>query len=210
VRRLAAALDCGGLPPRPLHVKLDAFPQNPRDPRSMEKWQHAPLHWFAEAGRYIITAGTYLKQPFFKLTRDLDDLQSLLFELANKSETILHAWSFFSNHYHLVVDSPSNPERLRDLVREFHSISAREINRRQEASGRRVWYQYWDTHLRSERAYFARLNYVNQNPVHHGIAMNACSYRWCSAAWFEANAKRSLLETLRQFDAERVKVVDDF
>lgn len=176
----------------------------------MEKWQHAPLHWFAEAGRYMITAGTYLKQLFFESDSDLDFLLNLMFELANKNQTALHAWSFFQNHYHLVVDSPSNAESLRDLIREFHSISARDINRRQEKSGRKVWYQYWDTHLTSERSYFARLNYVNQNPVHHGVVINAVSYRWCSAAWFEANAKRSLVEAVRQFDAERVNVVDDF
>jgi putative transposase len=176
----------------------------------MDYWPHAPLHWFKGEGNYILTGGTYLKQKFFTSDSDLDYLQDLMFDLAKKKQTSLRSWSFFPNHYHVVVESPPQASRLRELVREFHSITAHEINRRANSRGRKVWYQYWDTYLDDERAYLSRLNYVNQNPVHHGIVRLATNYRWCSAAWFEANAKRSFLETLREFDETRVSVKDDF
>ena len=35
------------------------------------------------------------------------------------------------------------------------------------------------------KSYLARLNYVHQNPVKHGLVRVANQYRWCSAAWLE-------------------------
>src|SRR6185295_13265442 len=37
------------------------------------------------------------------------------------------------------------------------------------ATGRQVWYNFWDTKLTFENSYLARLNYVHQNPVKHGL-----------------------------------------
>jgi putative transposase len=30
-------------------------------------------------------------------------------------------------------------------------------------------YEFWDTRLTFEKSWFARLNYVHQNPVKHGL-----------------------------------------
>src|SRR6266568_1178059 len=57
--------------------------------------------------------------------------------------------------------------------------------------GRRVWFQYHDTQLTFEKSYLARLKYVNENPVHHGIVLRATNYGWCSARWFEDHAERA-------------------
>ena len=48
-----------------------------------------------------------------------------------------------------------------------------------------IWHNFWDTELTYEKSYLARLNYVHQNAVKHGLVARACQYRWCSAAWFE-------------------------
>jgi REP-associated tyrosine transposase len=173
----------------------------------MDKRPHAPLHWFKREGHYMLTAGTYRKAKLFSTAADLDLLQNITFELAEKESVNLHSWNFFPNHYHLIVEAPPT---LPAFIRKLHSCSAREINARQQASGRQVWYQYWDTFLDNEKAYYSRMNYVNQNAVHHGIVQQATKYRWCSAAWLEANARRSFLETLRQFDATRISIRDDF
>src|SRR5205807_1735846 len=92
----------------------------------------------------------------------------------------------------------------------LHSDHAREINKLDNAVGRKVWFQFWDKHLTFERSYLARLNYVNQNPVHHGVAQLATNYRWCSAAWFESRASRAFAASVRRFKIDRVNVYDDF
>jgi putative transposase len=92
----------------------------------------------------------------------------------------------------------------------LHTTTAIELNKRDEAAGRRVWFQYWDSHVTFQPSYFARLKYVHQNPVHQGIVDNAESCRWCSASWFAGKAKRSFYRTVESFKIDRVNVPDDF
>src|SRR5512139_1162617 len=151
----------------------------------MTDWPHAPIHRFTEGGAYMVTAGTYRKLHHFGAAERLSFLQEQLLSLAHGHGLVLQAWAVFSNHYHFVAMAAANPSSIRDLIRQLHSISAREANRLDGTSGRQVWFEYWDTHLTFERSYLARLNYVLQNPVHHGVVPMASAYPWCSARWFE-------------------------
>jgi hypothetical protein len=45
-----------------------------------------------------------------------------------------------------------------------------------------------------EKSWLARLNYVHQNAVKHGLVPIAHQYPWCSAPWFETNARRRIRE----------------
>lgn len=77
----------------------------------MDKYPHAPLHWFKREGQYIITAGTYLKKMLFAADDDLDFLQSSMFEVAAKTSAELHSGPSFqiittssSTHHHILLD----------------------------------------------------------------------------------------------------------
>jgi putative transposase len=175
----------------------------------MEQWPHAPLHWFKGPGHYILTGGTYLKEHVFRSEAELDFLQASLFEFMQFADVKLHAWCFFPNHYHAVVQT-ENPSLLRESIRKLHSKTAVDINKQQRRPGRKVWFNYWDTFLDDERAYYSRVRYVTENAVHHGIVSTAAAYRWCSARWMIANSSKTYLETLRQFRSETVHVRDDF
>src|SRR6266702_717070 len=157
----------------------------------MTDWPHAPVHRLGEPGVYFVTAGTYHKEHFFRTDDQLDQLQTLLFRLSAMYGFPLHAWAIFSNHYHFIATAEHEPALLRLMISEFHSVSARELNRVNRLKGRRVWYQYWDKQLTFERSYLARLNYVHQNPVHHRRVLQATNYHWCSASWFEARGRRA-------------------
>jgi len=64
--------------------------------------------------------------------------------------------------------------------------------------------------LTFERSWLARLNYVHQNPVKHGVVPVANQYPWCSAAWFERTASPAQVKTIYSFKTDRVNVYDDF
>jgi putative transposase len=172
-------------------------------------WPHAPIHRFGEGGHYFITAGTNQKEPIFGGPEALDSLQSLLFENAHKHNCWLQSWSLFSNHYHLVI-SCDEGERLRRMIARLHTESAIEINRRDGAKGRKVWFQFWDTQLTHPGSWLARLRNTHENAVHHGLVQTAAQYKWCSAAWFLSRAPRSFVETVRGVQIDRVNVYDDF
>ncbi|HMC23326.1 MAG TPA: hypothetical protein VKL19_15840 [Thermoanaerobaculia bacterium] len=171
----------------------------------MPDWPHSPLHRIRERGIYFITAGTYLKQHFYRTHNALDQLQQLLFVLSEKHGLLLHAWALLSNHYHLVIEGSLQP-----FFRQLHSIASHDRNHADGVEGRRVWFQYRDTQLTYERSYLARLKYVHENAVHHGIVLRATNYRWCSAQWFEDNAERPFVQTVQRLKIDRLKVLDDF
>ena len=90
------------------------------------------------------------------------------------------------------------------------SESARELNQLDQCLGRKVWYNFWDTKLTYERSYLARLNYVHQNAVRHGLVPVANQYPWCSAAWFERTASPAAVKTIYGFKIDRLNVDDDY
>ena len=176
----------------------------------MIQWPHAPIHKLGESGAFIVTAGTYLKAHHFRKPLLLDFLQDSLFSEAEQLGWQLQAWALFSNHYHFIALSPTEPETLKILVKRLHSVTAREANRVNGSSGRQVWHQYWDTHLTYARSYYARLKYVHQNPCNHGLVAVATAYPWCSAAWFERTATPAFVKTISGFKTDRINMQDDF
>ncbi len=158
----------------------------------------------------MVTAGTYQKTHYFHSKGHLSLLQDALFSLAQEYGWNLQAWAVFPNHYHFIAISPKDSSNLKTFIRHLHSVTAREINRIDETSNRKIWFQYWDTQLTFEKSYFARLNYVHQNPVRHKVAVIATDYEWCSARWFEQNTTPSFVRTIGSFKIDRLKVDDDF
>ena len=181
--------------------------------KAPESWPHAPVHELSESGTYLVTAGTYLKAHHFRTAERLDVLHRGLLTVADTSGWKLEAWAVFSNHYHFIARSPVGDERatsLRKMLTTLHRRTAIWINRLDQTSGRRVWYNFWDTRLTFEKSYLARLNYVHQNPVRHGLVSVANQYRWCSAAWFERETSPAMVKTISAFKLDRVTVDDDF
>ncbi|HTL52298.1 MAG TPA: transposase [Planctomycetota bacterium] len=173
-------------------------------------WPHAPRHSLGDHGTYMVTAATHKKLHHFKGDERLDLLMRLLLQTAQAAQWKLQAWAVFPNHYHFVALSPPDPKSLKNLISKLHMRTAKEINRQDETPGRKVWYQYWDSQITYERSYWARLNYVHQNAVHHGIAGLAENYRWCSAAWFSRVADRAFYKTVSEFKTDQLEIEDEF
>ncbi len=215
-------LECGDLsPPSPVG---DLSPTNSREaprqlpdskigdasPHSRTVWPHAPVHKMSEHGVYIVTAGTLHKLHHFNSGEKLSLLESKLLELADRYQWQIQAWAAFPNHYHFVARGCPTSGALRKYITHLHADTAGAVNRLDHAEGRKVWFNFWDTKLTFETSYLARLNYVHQNAVKHGVVPVANQYRWCSAAWFERVATPAMVQTIYSFKIEEVQVQDDF
>ena len=185
------------------------MPTAPTDNLALKDWPHSPPHRLSKAGTFIVTAGTYQKQLFFNTPHRLTRLTNLLLQLVEKHGWQLHAWAVFPNHYHFVGEC-DEANRLRQLVRELHSRSAKDINREEGTDARKVWFSYWESKITFHRSYLARLNYVHQNAVRHRLVARASAYTWCSAGWFERKADRAFFRTVNSFPVDRVLVPDEF
>ncbi|WP_035603505.1 transposase [Haloferula sp. BvORR071] len=174
-------------------------------------WPHAPPHWLFDGGTYFVTASTYHRRPIFDTDAKLDLVTCLLIDTAKEFGWQLRAWAVFSNHYHFVADSPKGSgESLREWLTEFHRRTAIGVNKLSETVGRRVWMNFRETNITHHTSYLARLRYVNENSVKHGLVVRSCDYRWCSAAWFETNAPKGFVASVQRFKTDRLKVWDEF
>ena len=178
-------------------------------PIHLKNWPHAPAHNTNQAGAYIITSATYKKSPVFNSPERLTFLTNSLFDLAEIYQWQLQAWAIFANHYHFIAES-GKPQNLKNLIRHLHSSTAIAVNQQDNTLGRKVWFQYWESHLTFQHSYFARLSYVHQNPVRHRMVNTPCLYPWCSAAWFKRKATPAFFKTIMTFPNDKLEIPDDF
>ena len=158
----------------------------------------------------MVTAATLHNDHYFSGDEKLSLLENQLLTLAKKYRWQLEAWAVFVNHYYFVARSHPESMALDNFLKQLHSDTARKLNDLEQVPGREVWYNFWDTKLTYERSYLARLNYVHQNAVKHGLVNVANQYPWCSAAWFERTASVSAVKTVYSFKTDKLNIHDDY
>jgi len=182
-------------------------------PEPKPPWPHAPTHQLSVRGTYFVTASTLHRAHHFQGRERLRVLQRGLLTVARDFGWVFEAWAVFSNHYHFVAHSPANtPEasNLSDMLSVLHVKTAGWINKLDQTPERPVWFNFWETRLTHQKSYFARLNYVHQNPVKHGLVPVANQYPWGSAGWFEREASPAMVESIYRFKVDKLQVSDDF
>jgi putative transposase len=179
-------------------------------PEPTTPWPHAPVHQLSEQGAYFVIASTYAKAHRFAGAGRLRVLQRGLLTVARQFGWDLEAWAVFSNHYHFVAHSPADSATLQPMLKMLHVKTAEWVNKLDRAPGRRVWFNFRETRLTYQKSYLARLNYVHQNAVKHGLVAVANQYPWCSAAWLERSAAPAIVKSIYRFKTDEVQVDDDF
>ena len=172
-------------------------------------WHHAPLHRFVPNRIHMITGATLYKKHYFRSHAHLRLMQNLLLERLDDCGWQPRAWACLSNHYHVLALAPEEND-LTKLVRGLHSKLSIALNKSEQMSGRKVMHQFWDRCITYENSYYARLNYVMNNPVKHGIIEDARNYAFCSARWFHENYSSSFRRKIASYPYDQVNEVDDF
>jgi len=141
-----------------------------------------------------------------------DWFQDSLMTLAKEFGWTLEAWAVLSNHYHLIGHSPpqAGGNSLREMARKLHSLTTKEVNRRENRPGRtRLWQNFRETHLTHQRSYLARLHYVHQNAVHHKPVAVGSDWKWCSARAFKEAVTPAWLKTITSFKYDEIARKDE-
>jgi putative transposase len=66
----------------------------------------------------------------------------------------------------------------------LHGRTAFDWNGEDDARGRKVWFNCAETGMKSDRHFWATLNYVHHNPVHHGYVQRWQDWPFSSGAAF--------------------------
>ncbi|HNE69243.1 MAG TPA: transposase [Anaerolineales bacterium] len=171
-----------------------------------KKAPHTPPHLFVPNALYMLTASTYRSEPFMQTTeRKLNWIKTFLTS-AEMYKWEVVAWVVLDNHYHAVLKAPDSADNLPKFVASYHRFTARNWNEEEQASGRKVWWNYWDTCIRSEYDYYNRLRYTFWNPVMHSLVKDPNDYPFSSYKVFLSKWKVKFNFT----NMEEVKNVPEF
>lgn len=142
---------------------------------------HHPPHYFEDDSIYFLTASTVRKQPFLRQPECKQMLRDNMMILRSLFSMRIDAWVILDNHYHLLVHSPGLGKVSR-FIQRLHGKTAYEINKADNARGRQVWHNYWDSLIQNESDYWTRFNYIHLNPVKHGYVNASTKWEFSSFA----------------------------
>jgi putative transposase len=109
--------------------------------------------------------------------------ESDLVDLLEKQSTKVFTWSILPNHYHALVDC-ADIKAMLSWIGRLHGRSSFYWNGEDNLRGRQVWCNAAETMMKSEGHFYASLNYVHHNAVHHGYVSKWTDWPFCSATQY--------------------------
>ncbi len=146
---------------------------------------HSPPHLdFQGTHRYLISASCYEHADIIGQSHQrMSECEDEILQACDSFCLSVYAWCILPNHYHAVVKTDRIRE-LRNALGRFHGRSSFLWNREDDRRGRKVWHNCFERPIRSERHFWATLNYVHHNPVHHGYVDQWQDWPWSSGGEF--------------------------
>ena len=128
---------------------------------------HSPPHWESRTCRYHIIAACYEHVPVIGVSPERLALFSrAVLEIFHALAGQTHAWVVLPNHYHALVTTTDIMSLLAALGR-LHGRTSYQWNGEDGRRGRQVWCKAAETSMKSERHFWATINYIHNNPVRH-------------------------------------------
>lgn len=135
-------------------------------------------------GTYFFTVNLLQRNNSALLVQKIDLLRQVVAKVKGRCPFIIHAWVVLPDHIHCVIELPPNDHdfslRWRLIKQGFSKAlptheyrSDVRINRGE----RGVWQRrYWEHFIRDEADFNAHLNYVQINPLKHGLVQRVIDW----------------------------------
>lgn len=146
---------------------------------------HSPQHR-PNSGNlcFHITAACYEHRPLIGHSGErMDAFTADLLAAFATDTTRAFAWCVLPNHYHALIETPDVLRVLRELGH-LHGRTSYDWNGEEQTRGRKVFFRAVERAMRSERHFWASLNYVLHNPVHHGYVSRWTDWPWSNATQY--------------------------
>src|ERR1035437_5093399 len=148
----------------------------PKQREEVLAWRKANARpWHAPSHRpnyghlhFLVSAACYEHAHHIGFSpQRMDGFSTASLELFQQHAARTVAWCVLPNHYHALVEAPNILKLLHELGR-LHGRTSYAWNGEEDTRGRQVFHRATERFMRSERHFFATVNYVHNNPVHHG------------------------------------------
>ena len=156
---------------------------------------HKPPHGSGD-GAFLISSACYEHQPHVGTCPErISDFEALLLAAMERATAEAVAWCVLPNHYHGLVIC-DDVERVMKEIGLLHGRTSHSWNGEDGTRGRKVWYNLTERRMRSDRHFWATINYVHHNPVRHGYVSHWQDWPYSSAVAY--------LEQVGQDEAARI------
>ena len=194
----------------------------PVDPNTMYRWRtwtneqrqsilserksrknpfHSPPHKVSdETSLYLITAACFEHRSIIGYSESrLNQFSTALCEFIAERCSQVFAWVVLPNHYHFLAQISELKLLFLELGK-LHGRTSFEWNGEESMRGRQVWCKAAETAMKSEGHFYATLNYVLNNPVHHGYCKKWPDWPYsCANDYLENMGRERALSIWQRF-----------
>lgn len=157
---------------------------------------HRPPHRASEKTRYHVTAACFEHRSYIGLSEQrLKSFCETWLGVFQGHGALIHAWCVLPNHYHALLETTDILGVLADLGR-MHGKLSFLWNGEEQTRGRQVWCGVAERYMRNDAHFWATMNYVHNNPVHHGYVERWQDWPFSSAQECLATMGRAETERL--------------
>jgi putative transposase len=154
--------------------------------RRLMHWpMHSPPH-LTRPGvtRQLVTGACYEHADYIgysldRMTTFVNDLRDALLDCCRET----YAYCVLPNHYHALIATTDLDQLFLELGK-LHGRCSHRWNGEENMRGRKVFFRATNRFMRNNRHFWATLNYIHHNPVHHGHVTKWQDWPWSSAADF--------------------------
>jgi len=177
-------------------------------PSYKPNFKNRPPHIIKQNGYYFITSRTLNAQWVLQPDKYKQILLDIIKNKTKKFSFSLVAYVILNNHYHIIVDA-KKADDLSKFMNEINGASSRLINDADGVVGRKIWWNYFESLLATEAAFYTHLNYLHQNPIKHGLTKDF-SYKFSSYnGWVKKKGREYLDDSYRKYSVIDFKILND-
>lgn len=145
---------------------------------------HSPPRRLGSTAVQHLSAANYEHSPIVGNTPErLADFETSLLQASSSHGAKPIAWCVLPNHYHVLLNAPNLEATLAEIGR-LHGRTSFAWNQEEGKRGRKCWHRCSQRYMRNEAHRWATLNYIHNNPVHHGYVAKWQEWPFSSAAQF--------------------------
>ncbi len=157
---------------------------------------HGPAHIQSDTSLYLLTAACYEHAHIIGASpeRMVEFEKELLEALHARCEQVF-AWIVLPNHYHALVKTADVKAAIAEIGL-VHGRTSYRWNGEDNQRKRHDWHRCAETAMKSERHYWATLNYVLNNAVRHGYVERWQDWPYSNAEDYLAAIGRERAEAI--------------
>ena len=166
---------------------------------------HSPPHIQGDKTHFHLTSACYEHKSIIGFSPErISVFEKELLQLLRDNSKEVYAWVMLPNHYHVLLNTTDVLSLLKKLS-QFHGRLSFQWNKVENAKGRRVWCNAIETAIKSDRHFWATMNYIHHNPVKHSYACKWTNWPYSSAEnYLKEIGREQALKNWKEYDISKM------